>query len=115
MYATAPHAMRPDRREWWMDRITGYLTTSKRRAEVRSYQINLEEWLASGETLSSVTQQNVSGPSVTSCTVSGTTLSVTMTLTGSMVARIVTSASRTIEVPLRWVPADGPGVVDAYV
>jgi len=93
------------RRHWYQDH-DGVWTRTKREDEVLSETIDFADQLGSGETLSSVTVHD-SGPTISSEAVSGTELTYTVTKTGSVTFRVVTSDSRTLEVELHYRSLDG--------
>lgn len=93
----------------WRDHRNGNaITWARDNDDTDTYRVDLADWLDASETCSSVTAVNVSGPTISAITVSGAgLLAVTVTAgSGFATARILTSASRRIDVPLQWRATD---------
>lgn len=84
--------------------------------ETDTYRVDLADMLDSGETCSSVTAVDRDGVTVDSIAVTGAgLLSVTVSDGGNgfLRARVVTSASRILAIPMQW-RATYPGASDLY-
>lgn len=91
------------------------ITWPRRYDETDTYQVDISDQLNSGETCSSVSMQDVAGPTIsTSSVTSAGVVSVTLTKGhGKATARVTTSASRVLEFPLQWRATDR-AAIDAY-
>lgn len=89
----------------WFRGHDGLLTRAKREDEKFAETWDIEDQLASGETISSVAWEysGITGSSETNTT---TTFGVTVTGTGTATAKITTSASRILEYKFRWAGID---------
>lgn len=97
----------PQRLEWYRDR-DGVWTRQKRSDDILTDEILFTDLLNSGETIASFTWIDNSGPTISGDAINGDANGITFTVTdsGDVTLRVVTSAARVIEMPLRWFGLD---------
>lgn len=103
----------PKRNEWFRDR-DGVWARQKMQDEVLTDEVSFADELASGETISSFSWVDTSGPSISGDAINGTSDGITFTVTdsGDTTLSVVTSGGRTLRRELRWIGTDTTALSD---